>query len=79
MKVVLTRKLAESMDGIDVARHQVGDVLDLTPAEARLLVAEEWAIPDRRRERGSPPAGERRRTTPVHHDRRGDYDLERAS
>jgi hypothetical protein len=62
MKVVLTRKLADSMDGINVAAYQVGDVLELTASQARLLVAEEWATPERRRERGTPPAGERRRT-----------------
>jgi hypothetical protein len=62
MKVVLTRKLADSMDGIDVAAYQVGDELDLSPGEARLLVAEQWATPERRRERGTPPDGERRRT-----------------
>jgi hypothetical protein len=62
MKVVLTRKLADSMDGINVAAYQVGDVLDLTAREARLLVAEEWATPERRREHGTPPSGERRRT-----------------
>ena len=62
MKVVLTRKLADSMDGIDVAGYQVGDVLDLTTGEARLLVAEEWATLERRRQRGTPPAAERRRT-----------------
>jgi hypothetical protein len=62
MKVVLTRKLADSMDGINVAAYRVGDVLDLTASEARLLVAEQWATPERRRERGTPPAAERRRT-----------------
>jgi hypothetical protein len=62
MKVVLTRKLADSMDGVDVAAFQVGDVLDLAPGEARLLVAEQWATPERRRQRGTPPASERRRT-----------------
>ena len=62
MKVVLTRKLADAMDGVDVAAYRVGDVLDLTAAEARLLVAEHWATPERRRARGAPPAAERRRT-----------------
>jgi hypothetical protein len=62
MKVVLTRKLADALDGIDVAAHQVGDVLDLTATEAWLLVAEHWATPDRRRAPGAPPAAERRRT-----------------
>ena len=79
MKVVLTRKLADSMDGIDVAAHQVGDVLDLTEAEARTLVAEHWATPDRRRERGAPSRRERRRTDLQHPSPVGDDGLERAS
>jgi hypothetical protein len=78
MKVVLTRKLADSMDGIDVARYSVGDVLDLSAAEAQLLVAEKWATPERRRQRSAPPSAERRRTNL--HPRRGafDKDVERA-
>jgi hypothetical protein len=65
MKVVLTRKLADSMDGIDVAAYRVGDVLDLSAAQAQLLVAERWATPERRRQRGgAPPAAERRRPHP---------------
>jgi hypothetical protein len=63
MKVVLTRKLADCIDGIDIALRRVGDVLDLLPADAALLVAENWATLDRRRERGAPPVGERRRPT----------------
>jgi hypothetical protein len=78
MNVVLMCKLADVMDGIDVAGHQVGDVLDLAPADARLLLAEQWAIPERRRECGTPPARERRRTTfPLCEP--GQTDLERAS
>lgn len=38
MKVVLTRKLADMVDGIDVAACEVGDVLDLPSREARLRV-----------------------------------------
>jgi hypothetical protein len=64
MKVVLTRKLADSMDGIDVAAYRVGDVLDLSAAQAQLLVAERWATPERRRQHGAPPAAERRRPHP---------------
>jgi hypothetical protein len=77
MKVVLTRKLADSMDGVDVAAYQVGDVLDLTASEARLLVAERWATPERRRERGTPPSAERRRTN-LHPDDDTIDDLESA-
>lgn len=48
MKVRLTRKHAERIDGIDLSSHEVGDVLDLPPDEARLIVAEDWAHSDRR-------------------------------
>jgi hypothetical protein len=40
MRVVLTRKLAECIDGVDLTGHIVGDVLDLPFAAARLLIAE---------------------------------------
>ncbi|MBI4265121.1 MAG: hypothetical protein HY657_12165 [Acidobacteria bacterium] len=45
MKVRLTRRLAECVDGIDLSRRGVGDVLDLSEREARTLVAEGWAVP----------------------------------
>ena len=45
MKVRLTKRLAEMLDGIDVSNHDVGDVMDLPTSEARLLVAERWAEP----------------------------------
>jgi hypothetical protein len=48
MKVRLTRKHADWIDGIDLSHHKVGDIVDLTPNEARLLIAEQWAHPDRR-------------------------------
>jgi hypothetical protein len=62
MKVRLTRKLAECLDGVDVSDRQVGDVLDLTRREAELLVAEQWAVPERRSGTGTPPPIERRQT-----------------
>jgi hypothetical protein len=46
MKVRLTRKLADWIDGVDLRLGRVGDVLDLPRAQARLLVAEQWAVPD---------------------------------
>ena len=64
MKVVLTRKLADCVDGIDITAYRVGDVLDLPTAEAKTLMAEDWAMPDRRREPGTPPSGERRKPGP---------------
>lgn len=48
MKVLLTRKFAEVIDDVDLKGHGVGDVLDLSEKEAQLLVAESWAMPDRR-------------------------------
>ena len=48
MRVRLTRKLAEEIDGVDLKDRQVGDVLDLHEEEAHLLLAEEWAMPERR-------------------------------
>jgi hypothetical protein len=46
MRVRLTRKFADQIDGVDLEGCEVGDLLDLPPAEARLLLAEEWAVPD---------------------------------
>jgi hypothetical protein len=48
MKVRLTRKHAERIDGIDLHGREPGDLLDLSPEDARIIVAEEWAVPERR-------------------------------
>jgi hypothetical protein len=48
MRVRLTRKLAEAIDGVDLRGHQVDEVFDLSPRDARLLMAEQWAIAERR-------------------------------
>jgi hypothetical protein len=45
MHVQLTRKLANLVDGIDLAAAHEGDVLDLERREAELLIAEGWAVP----------------------------------
>jgi len=42
-RVRLTRKLAECIDGVDLSDRRVGEVIDVLPAEARLLLAEQWA------------------------------------
>jgi hypothetical protein len=61
MKVRLTRKYAERIDGIDLRNQQVGDVIDMPEPQARLLLLEQWALPERREEqRPDPP---RRRST----------------
>jgi hypothetical protein len=46
--VLLTRKLAERIAGVDLKARAVGDVFGVPDDEARLLVAERWAIVDRR-------------------------------
>ena len=43
--VVLTRKLANAIDGINLDGHNVGDRLPLNPHDANMLVAEGWARP----------------------------------
>jgi hypothetical protein len=45
MRIRLVQKLAETIDGVDISDYAVGDVIDLHVDEARLLVAERWAIP----------------------------------
>jgi hypothetical protein len=47
MRVRLVRKLADELDGIDVSTWNEGDVIELPRAEARLLIAEGWALPFR--------------------------------
>ena len=44
MKVRLTRKLSEMVDGIDLSRAREGDMLDLPPRDALTLIAEGWAL-----------------------------------
>ena len=60
MKVRLTRKLAPFVDGIDLSGHEVGDVFDLPPEHARLVIAEDWAIPERRMSRNDSSQHRRR-------------------
>lgn len=56
--VRLTRKFAEAIDGVDLSRNQVGDLLDLSARDARMLIAEGWAAPcerSRADDDGKPP------------------------
>jgi hypothetical protein len=59
MKVRLTRKYAERINGIDLEGRKPGDLLDLSPPDARMIVAENWAVPERR-ERDIPTGPQRR-------------------
>jgi hypothetical protein len=45
MRVRLTRKLAECIDGVDLTGRVVGDVLEVSDRDARCLMAEGWAVP----------------------------------
>ena len=44
MRVRLLRKLAERIDGVDLSRHAVGDTFSVSAEDARLLIAEGWAV-----------------------------------
>ena len=66
MKVWLTRKYAEWIDGVDLRGYAVGDTLDLPPNDARILIAEEWAVLERRQQERSSRRARGRR----HGDRR---------
>jgi hypothetical protein len=60
MLVCLVRKLADCIDGVDVAPYRIGDVIDLPERQAELLLAEGWGVVDRRK--GTLPfAGRERR------------------
>jgi hypothetical protein len=48
MRVRLVRKFADRIDGVDLRGHEVDEVFDVSPTDARLLMAEEWAIAERR-------------------------------
>jgi len=46
VSVRLIKKLAEVIDDIDLSQVTIGDVLTLPSREARLLIAEGWAVPE---------------------------------
>lgn len=45
MRVRLTQKMAERLDGIDLSGVVVGDVLELADPQALCLIRERWAVP----------------------------------
>ena len=44
MRIRLTRKLADELDGIDLSPYGAGDVFEAPRYEAELLIAEAWAV-----------------------------------
>jgi hypothetical protein len=45
MQVRLVRKLADRVNGVDLTRFAIGDTIDLPERDARMLIAEGWAVP----------------------------------
>jgi hypothetical protein len=43
MRVRLTRKFANLIDGIDLSKANAGEILDVSVHEAHILMAEGWA------------------------------------
>jgi hypothetical protein len=62
MRVRLIRKFADCIDGVDLRGHDVDEVFDVPPKDAHLLMAEQWAIAERR-SADLPHKSERRSST----------------
>lgn len=45
VKVILIRKLARALNGIDLTACHEGDVMEMSTHDARVLMAEGWAVP----------------------------------
>jgi hypothetical protein len=43
IRVRLTRKLASTLNGVDLSHLKVGDIFELPDAAARMMIAERWA------------------------------------
>jgi hypothetical protein len=43
LRIRLTRKLAECLNGVDISAFRVGEVIELPDQAARMLIAEGWA------------------------------------
>jgi hypothetical protein len=67
MRVCLKRKLAGKINGVDLKGYQAGDVLELPPSQARMLVTEGWATQETDDDRDSVTAMVRqeRQSNPV--------------
>lgn len=45
IRIRLTKKLADRLNGLDVSLLKVGDVIELPDRVARMMIAEQWAEP----------------------------------
>ena len=63
-RIRLTRKLAATLNGLNVSKVRVGDVMEVSASDAVMMVAEGWAesIDDDQAGRGS-TRGRRTRST----------------
>ena len=43
MKIRLTRKFADLINGIDLSKFHAGETVDMSPEDTRVLMAEGWA------------------------------------
>jgi uncharacterized protein YkvS len=43
LNIRLTKKLAQALNGLDLSKMRVGEVIDLQDPLARMLIAERWA------------------------------------
>jgi hypothetical protein len=43
VRIRLTKKLATSLNGVDLSSFNVGDIVELPDAAARMIIAERWA------------------------------------
>jgi hypothetical protein len=44
VRIRLTKKLATSLNGVDLSPYNVGDIVELPEVAARMLIAERWAV-----------------------------------
>jgi hypothetical protein len=59
VRVKLVRKLALTIDGVDISKRHVGQRFDLPPHDAEILIAEGWAVAAPTRSRTRAPASAR--------------------
>jgi hypothetical protein len=43
VRIRVTRKLADALNGVDLRALTVGEIADLNPSHAEMLIAEGWA------------------------------------
>lgn len=61
MKIRLTHKYSQSINGIDLSKVREGDTIEMSGRDADMLVAEGWAVVERDR---AHDGARKRRTAP---------------